>query len=108
MALYPIRSKITDGVMKYKEGWKVFTKKSKVRNGELRDCTPGRVLLAGKDKGVAYLQQFWFESDGTVRRARGQFRDLKGSDVYQYGELGPVSVARLHNVFGFEGHIEIG
>jgi hypothetical protein len=94
----------------YGEDWKIFTGKFKTKDGVLKRCAPGRVLMAGYAEGsVVFAPEppFYFESKGTVDYAAGYFKWWDGYDVYQNGLIGPgVSVAGLVDAFGFHGNFE--
>lgn len=105
MALYSISGGVeADGLFHYEEGWRIFTEKFSVKDGELMDCDPGRLLAAGTDVGVWDTSTGKFESVGTVDDATGRFRSWFGTTVMQDGVAPqPVSVAGLHNVPGLIG-----
>jgi hypothetical protein len=93
----------------YGEDWKIFTGKFKTKDGVLKRCSPGRVLMAGYAEGYVDFGDgnppFPFESEGTVDYAAGYFKWWDGYDVYQDGLIGPgVSVAGLVDAFGFHGN----
>ena len=97
MALYAISSTVgDDGVLHYEEGWRIFTGKFRVKDGEIKRCAPGRILAEGTDVGVWDISTGEFESTGTVDFARGRLRRWSGRTVTQDGIAPqPVSVARL-------------
>ena len=105
MALYPDYLLPGEpGEVEYGEYWKIFTGKFKVKNGELKRCAPGRVVMAGYDEGVWNMGSGLFESFGTVDYAAGYFKWWDGYDVRQDGLIGPgVSVAGIENAYGFNG-----
>lgn len=108
MALYSIESVFDDdGLLYYEEGWQIFTRQFRVKNGELKTCEPGRVLLAGTDVGVGDLAAGWFYSDGVVDYASRPFRKWVGDAVYQDGLFGFVSVSGVEDAFGFTGSLTI-
>ena len=101
----------------YAEDWKIFTGKFKTKDGVLKRCKPGRVLMARYAKGsvdfgdfdpeVGPVPPFPFASEGTVDYAARDFKRWEGYAVHQKGLIGPgVSVAGLENVFGFHGTFE--
>jgi hypothetical protein len=93
----------------YGEYWKIFTGKFKTKDGVLKRCEPGRVLMEGYDEGALTLSDppMFFESDGTVDYAVGYFKWWLDYDVHQDGWIDfGVSVAGLENVFGFHGTFE--
>ena len=107
MALYSISGEVADdGLYYYEEGWKIFTKKFKVKDGELKRCHPGRVVAAGADKGVWNITTGEFESEGSVDAAKGRFKSWYGKTVMQDGVAPqPVSVAGLEDVPGLIGKL---
>lgn len=108
MALYPIDGYDgDDGLYHYEEGWKVFTGKFKVKDGELKRCTPGRVIASGVDEGVWALDTGAFESFGTVEYATPPLRSWQGQAVHQSGVTEPIFVKGLGEVFGFYGSLEL-
>jgi hypothetical protein len=107
MALYPVYGS-GEPIYTYGEDWKIFTGKFKTdKDGKLKRCKPGRVLMSGYDEGYVDFSTglpFFFQSDGTVDYAAGYFKRWDGYAVYQDGWIQPeVSVAGLENVFGFHG-----
>ena len=110
MALY---SDYGDGapIYEYGEFWKIFTGKFKTKDGVLKRCEPGRVLMAGYAEGYVDFGSgppFFFESEGTVDHATRYFKRWDGYAVHQEGLIGPgVSVAGLKGAFGFHGTFEI-
>lgn len=108
MALYPIDFyEGEDGLAYYEEGWKIFTKRFKLRDGELKRCHPGRVLAAGTDKGTWDMATGGFESTGLVDYASRRFRCWDGRTVHQDGVVELVSFFGLENVFGFYGNFSL-
>lgn len=101
-------------IYEYGEFWKIFAGKFKTKDGVLKRCAPGRVLMAGYAEGSVEfgppfppVPPFYFESEGTVGYAAGYFKWWDGYDVYQNGWIGPgVSVAGLVDAFGFHGSFE--
>ena len=91
----------------YGEYWKIFTGTFKTKDGVLKRCVPGRVLMEGYDEGAVNFDTFYFESFGTVDDAGGYFKWFDGYEVRQDGTVGPgVSVAGLEDVFGLHGMFE--
>lgn len=91
----------------YGEYWKIFTGKFKTKDGMLKRCVPGKVLMAGYDEGVIDFGTFYFESFGTVDDAVGYFKWWDGYTARQDGFIQPgVSVAGLEDVFGLVGSFE--
>jgi hypothetical protein len=88
----------------YGEGWKIFTGKFRVKDGVLKRCAPGRVVMEGYDEGVWNLVSGIFRSEGDVLDAAGYFKWwADGYKVRQSGTTGPgVSVAGVENAFGFD------
>lgn len=109
MALYPISSNVgDDGLIYYEEGWRIFTGKFRVEDGEIRRCHPGRVLAAGTDTGVWDISTGEFESVGSVEQARGRLRRWDGKSVTQDGVAPqPVTVAGLEGVPGLIGKLQL-
>ncbi len=107
MALYSISGEVgDDGLYYYEEGWRIFTGKFRVKDGELRRCAPGRVLAAGTDAGVWDFATGEFESEGSVDSVRCRFRSWYGQTVRQDGVAPqPVTVAGLENVPGLIGQL---
>ena len=107
MALYPNPDYDNTAVLplvEYGEHWKIFTGKFKAKNGELKRCSPGRVVMAGYDEGVWDMDTGLFESSGTVDYAAGYFKRWDGYEVHQDGLIeGGVSVAGIDNAYGFNG-----
>ncbi|MEA2023765.1 MAG: hypothetical protein U9N79_05660 [Actinomycetota bacterium] len=94
----------------YGEWWKVFTGKFKVKDGVLKRCAPGRVVMAGYDTGVWNPVSGVFESAGDVEHAAGYFKWWgDGYKVRQGGTSGlGVSVAGVEDAFGFDnGYFEV-
>jgi len=89
----------------YGEWWKVFTGKFKAKDGVLKRCAPGRVLMSGYDEGIGSAAGA-FESFGTVDYAAGYFKWWEGNDVRQDGQMDLVSVAGIEDAFGFNGTFE--
>lgn len=107
MALYPISSYVEGDTLYYEEGWKIFTGKFKIKDGELKRCRPGRVLAAGVDEGVGSFVTGEFESYGTVDYASRPFRCWRNRTVYQQGVTQPISAFGLENVLGFYGSLQL-
>lgn len=109
MALYSISSNVgDDDLLHYEEGWRIFTGKFRVKDGELRRCSPGRLLASGTDTGVWNTTTGEFESTGTVDYARGRLRKWDGKTVMQDGVAPqPVSVAGLDGVPGLIGQLRL-
>lgn len=109
MALYPMPGRLTgDGaILHYEEGWKVWTGAFDVVNGVLLDCEPGEYVLSGTDRGVGSFVGGKFRSNGTVDEAHGDFSEWLGRKVHQNGILGPISLAGLEDVFGFNGDLRL-
>lgn len=105
MALYSISGGVgDDGLFHYVEGWRIFTGKFQVKDGELKKCAPGTVMAAGVDTGTWDIATGEFESEGTVDYAKGRFRSWYGTTVGQDGVAPqPVSVAGLEDVPGLIG-----
>ena len=110
MALYSISGQVADdGLFHYEEGWRIFTGKFRVKDGELKRCHPGRVVAAGTDEGVWNMSTGYFESVGSVDDARGRFKHWFGKTVIQDGVAPqPVSVAGLEDVPGLKGQLWLG
>ena len=91
----------------YGEGWRIFTGKFKVKDGELKRCAPGRVVMEGYDEGVWNVLSGEFRSEGDVEDAAGYFkRFANGYKVSQSGTTGPgVSVAGVEDAFGFDNGV---
>jgi len=108
MALYPDYSNIDlgTGVMEYGEWWKIFTGMFNAKDGVLKRCAPGRVVMAGYDEGTADMFGGRFVSSGTVDYAAGHFKWWDDYAVDQDGTMGPVSVAGIEGAFGFHGFFE--
>jgi len=113
MALYADPNYVGPGVfpgVEYGEGWKIFTGKFRVKDGELKRCAPGRVLMAGYDIGTWDPGSGVFNSVGGVEYATRYFKRWgDGYKVRQGGTSGPgVSVAGVEDAFGFDdGFFEI-
>ena len=107
MALYSISGEVgEDGLYYYQEGWRIFTGKFRVKDGELKRCHPGRVVAAGVDSGVWDISTGYFESVADVDYAIGRFRSWYGKTVMQNGFAPqPVSVAGLEDVPGLIGEL---
>lgn len=107
MALYSISGEVRDdGLFYYEEGWRIFTGKFRVKDGELKRCRPGRVVAAGTDMGVWDISTGEFESEGSVDNAKGWFKSWYGKTVMQDGVAPqPVSVAGLDGVPGLVGRL---
>ena len=106
MALYADFDYVGEGVfpsVEYGESWKIFTRQFRVRDGELRRCAPGRVVMAGYDEGVWNVDTGVFQSVGDVEYATRRFKRWDGYKVSQGGTAEPgVSVAGVENAFGFD------
>jgi hypothetical protein len=103
MALYPDFE--YDGPLDYGEGWKIFSGTFKVdKDGMLKRCAPGRVVMEGHDEGVYDPSTGEFASNGDVEYAVGYFKWWgDGYKVRQGGTTGfGVSVAGVENAFGFD------
>lgn len=97
-----------DGLFHYKEGWRIFTGKFKVKDGQLKRCEPGALLAAGVDEGVWEMETGEFESYGTVDYASPRLRHWTGRTVYQDGVTGPgVSVSGVEDAFGLIGSLQL-
>jgi|GEM_PF-2738706 len=106
MALYPDFDYVGPGgpLYEYGEYWKIFTGKFKAKDGVLKRCAPGRVVMEGYDEGVWDMGSGLFESFGTVDYAAGYFKWWDGYEVRQDGLIGPgVSVAGIEDAYGFHG-----
>lgn len=107
MALYGVSGGFEDdGLYHYVEGWRIFTGRFQVKDGELKHCAPGSVMAAGVDIGVWNIATGAFESQGSVDYAKGRFTSWYGMTVGQDGVAPqPVSVAGLENVPGLIGEL---
>lgn len=88
----------------YGEDWKIFTGKFKAKDGVLKRCVPGRVVMEGNDEGVYDPGTGEFASNGDVEYAAGYFKWWgDGYKVRQGGTTGfGVSVAGVEDAFGFD------
>lgn len=105
MATYPDPDYVGPGEfqgVEYGEGWKIFTGKFRVKDGVLKRCVPGRVLMAGYGTGTWDPVGGEFQSDGSIEYAARHFkRWLNGYRVHQSGTTGPgVSVAGVTDAYG--------
>ena len=80
------------------------TGKFKAKDGMLKRREPGRVVIAGYDKGVWDTASGLLESFGTVDFAAGYFKWWDGYEVRQDALIEPgVSVAGIEDALGFNG-----
>lgn len=108
MALYSLGGYEDDGLVYYEEGWRIFTGKFKVKDGQLKRCAPGKLMAAGIDEGIWHLDTGEFESSGTVDHASRPFRSWEGRTVHQDGVTGPgVSVAGVVDAYGLIGSLQL-
>jgi hypothetical protein len=108
MGLYSIDSYMgDDGLLHYQEGWKIFTGTFNFREGMLKRCEPGGLLVSGVDSGTWSLATGEFESFGTVDYVSSRFRDWAGRTVHQEGVTELISGLGLEDVFGFFGSLEL-
>lgn len=114
MALYPLPGGSIEGTTyNYVEAWKIWTGHytvSQVGDSDqyvVDDCTPGRVLAAGTDEGVADLATGVFSSEGTTDWARRSFRSWLGRRVHQEGQVQPIDFDQLSGVTGFLGRLDV-
>lgn len=110
MALYADPGYVGPGVfpgVEYGEGWKIFTGKFRVKDGVLKRCAPGRILMAGYDVGTWDPVGGEFQSDGDIKYATRPFKRWRdGYRVRQSGTTGEgVSVAGVKNAYGFDDGI---
>ena len=107
MALYSISANYDDqGNNHYEEGWRIFTGKFRVKDGQIKDCDPGRAVAGGTDVGLWTAATQYFVSEGSVDFARGPFRRWFDKTVMQDGYApSVVTVAGLDDVIGLVGNL---
>ena len=93
MALYLVPDdpgKLTGNgtVNHYVEDWAIWSETFALYDGQISDCTPGELLMAGSDRGVWTLKTEKFRSNGTVDEAYGEFSEWLGRNVHQDGFTG--------------------
>lgn len=107
MALYPNPDYDNTAVLplvEYGESWKIFTGKFKAKDGKLKRCAPGRVVMEGYGEGVWNVGTGDFASSGTDIYAAGYFKWWDGYQESQGGVTQEgVSVAGIKDVYGFYG-----
>ena len=93
MGLYPepgTRFAGMSDILIYAESWKIWSDEFTLTGGVIDDCTPGTVLLAGSDHGVADFGTGVFHSNGKVTEAVTPFDEWMDRLVRQNGTLGLV------------------
>jgi hypothetical protein len=78
-------------IMQYVEDWKIWSEEFSLTVGTIDDCTPGTVLLAGTDHGVANFDSGVFHSNGVATDADAPFEEWMARHVFQAGTIGIVS-----------------
>ena len=107
MALYSIEGRFTGNgtVLQYEEGWAVWTEQFVLDEGQLVDCAPGEVVLAGVDRGTGSGNDK-FRSNGTVDQADDPFSQWLGRRVHQDGVVGLIEYQDQQFV-GFHGNLRL-
>ena len=93
MALYPdpaTRFAGNSAIMIYVEDWKIWSDEFELTSDTIDDCTPGTVLLAGSDHGMAHFDTGVFHSNGKVTDSANLFDEWTDRRVKQNGTMGPV------------------
>ena len=109
MSLYPdpdTRFAGKSDIMLYVESWKICSGEFSIDGGVLVDCTPGDVVLQGKDHGVADFGTGVFHSNGKVTNADEPFDAWMGRKIQQRGTIGLVEFDDVVSV-GFPGTMRL-
>ena len=93
-------------IMIYAEDWKIWSGEFTLTGGTIVDCTPGDVLLAGSDHGVADFGTGVFHSNGKVTDADTPFDEWMSRRVQQRGTLGLVTFDEVTSL-GFPGTMRL-
>jgi hypothetical protein len=110
LALYPdLATRFPVGmsdIMIYVEGWKIWSEEFTLTGGSIDTCTPGTVLMAGSDHGVADFGTGVFHSNGKVTEAVTPFDEWMDRRVKQNGTMGLVEFDGVLGV-GFVGSMRL-
>lgn len=109
MALYPDPASRFAGqsdIMIYVETWKVWSDEFTLTGGVIDDCTPGTVLLAGSDHGMAHFDTGVFHSNGKVTDADTAYVEWMNRPVKQDGTISFVEFDGVPGL-GFVGSMRL-